>query len=109
MIVEFVDEYHDYVNLIINKIVNWHCMLEILSSMPSLCLMLYHDYYVQNHASIIDTNLHLRASSIWIDISNLLYVKMKTWYKYDIIFITWSLGGAKAEGNKDNITQIEGI
>ena len=64
-----------------------------------IMLVLYHDYYVQNHASIIGTSLHLTASSICIYISNLLYVTIKSCYK--CIFITWSLGGVKAEYNKN--------
>ena len=46
---------------------------------------------------------------ITVGISIVDYVIVKSWYEGDIVFITQSRGGAEAEGNKNDITRVDGI
>ena len=41
--------------------------------------------------------------------SGLIYGIVKSRYEGDIVFITRSRGGAEAEGNKNDITRVDGI
>ena len=48
------------------------------------------------------------ASYIALDSDN-RYVTVKSQYECDIVFITRSRGGAEADGNKNDITRVDGI
>ena len=54
--------------------------------------------------------MHAQTSAVGtLKRSYVVYVIVKSRYEGDIIFITQSRGGAEAEGNKNDITRVDGI